>query len=143
MASACCAKLRPQDRLHQYVALIHAPARLADQAVFQQIEVEEAVEPGLGPTLRLFGVSQEGNSVLAHIHGFRPYFYVAAPPGFLNKDLESLKDTINVRLAAAELTIGQCPICHTLGDWLHYPQPQVIMGLPRRRQRTLHQDYML
>jgi DNA polymerase delta subunit 1 len=65
-------------------------------AEFQQIEIEEAVESGLGPTLRLFGVTQEGNSVLAHIHGFRPYFYVAAPPGFMNTDLDSLKDTINV-----------------------------------------------
>jgi DNA polymerase delta subunit 1 len=63
---------------------------------FQQIEIEEAVEAGLGPTLRLFGVTKEGNSVLAHIHGFKPYFYVAAPPGFLNKDLEPFKDTINV-----------------------------------------------
>jgi DNA polymerase delta subunit 1 len=43
-------------------------------------------------------VNQSGNSVLAHVHGFRPYFYVAAPNGFLNKDLEPLKDTINVSI---------------------------------------------
>jgi len=41
-------------------------------------------------------VTDNGNSVLANIHGFRPYFFVAAPSGFLNKDLEPLKDTINV-----------------------------------------------
>jgi ABC-type amino acid transport substrate-binding protein len=34
---------------------------------------------------------------LAHVYGFRPYFYVAAPSGFLNKDLDPLKDTLNVR----------------------------------------------
>jgi DNA polymerase delta subunit 1 len=47
-------------------------------------------------------VTQEGNSVLAHIHGFKPYFYVAAPPGFLNNDLDSLKDTINVSVGFGE-----------------------------------------
>jgi DNA polymerase delta subunit 1 len=67
-------------------------------SAFQQIEIEESVDPKHGPTLRLFGVSQGGNSVLAHVHGFRPYFYIAAPSGFLNKDLDSLKDTINVSL---------------------------------------------
>jgi DNA polymerase delta subunit 1 len=69
----------------------------ADAAqAFQQIEIEEAYEPKHGPSLRLFGVNQNGNSVLAHVHGFKPYFYIAAPSGFLNKDLEPLKDTINV-----------------------------------------------
>jgi DNA polymerase delta subunit 1 len=34
--------------------------------------------------------------VLAHIHGFKPYFYVAAPAGFMNNDLDKLKDAINV-----------------------------------------------
>lgn len=67
-----------------------------DSIAFQQIEIEEHPDPRLGPTLRLFGVNEHGNSVLAHVYGFRPYFYVAAPSGFLNKDLESLKDTINV-----------------------------------------------
>ena len=65
-------------------------------AAFQQIEIEEATDPKTGPVLRLFGVNAEGNSVLAYIHGFKPYFYVAAPPGFLTKDLEPLKDAINV-----------------------------------------------
>lgn len=65
-------------------------------SVFQQIEIEEATDGKDGPALRLFGVTAEGNSVLAHIHGFQPYFYIAAPSGFLNKDLEPLKDVINV-----------------------------------------------
>lgn len=34
--------------------------------------------------------------MLAHVWGFRPYFYVAAPSGFLNEDLSGLKDVINV-----------------------------------------------
>ena len=65
-------------------------------AVFQQIEIEESLEPKHGPVLRLFGVNAKGNSVLAYVHGFKPYFYIAAPAGFLNKDLEPFKDSINV-----------------------------------------------
>lgn len=64
--------------------------------VFQQIEVAESSHPQFGPTLRLFGVTKSGNSMLAHVHGFRPYFYVAAPSGFLQSDLTPLKDTLNV-----------------------------------------------
>ena len=34
------------------------------------------------PIVRMFGVTMEGNSVLAHIHGFTPYFFVPAQAGF-------------------------------------------------------------
>jgi len=30
--------------------------------------------------MRLFGVSQEGHSIVAHIHGYDPYFYVQVSP---------------------------------------------------------------
>jgi DNA polymerase elongation subunit (family B) len=84
---------RPKTR---FVSQLTAAIHRADQSAFQQIDIEEHSDPKLGPTLRLFGVTDNGNSVLANIHGFRPYFFVAAPSGFLNKDLEPLKDTINV-----------------------------------------------
>jgi DNA polymerase delta subunit 1 len=29
------------------------------------------------PIIRLYGVTQEGQSVMAHVHGFTPYFYVS------------------------------------------------------------------
>ena len=28
----------------------------------------------------MFGATAEGNSVLLHVHNFRPYFFVQAPP---------------------------------------------------------------
>lgn len=34
------------------------------------------------PIIRLYGVTEEGHSVFAHIHGFVPYFYIPVPAGF-------------------------------------------------------------
>lgn len=36
---------------------------------------------GKVPIVRMFGVTDSGNSVCCHIHGFAPYFYVPAPNG--------------------------------------------------------------
>lgn len=46
--------------------------------------------------MRLFGLTKNGNSVLLHVHGFKPYFYVAAPKDFMSEDCRSLKDNLNV-----------------------------------------------
>ncbi|KAH6561006.1 hypothetical protein BASA62_010170 [Batrachochytrium salamandrivorans] len=68
-----------------------------DSIVFQQIEIDEYV--GRTPStllskqhsldisqesslLRMFGITETGHSVVCHVHGFSPYFYVAAPQGF-------------------------------------------------------------
>ncbi|WVQ62616.1 uncharacterized protein L199_000763 [Kwoniella botswanensis] len=90
-----------------------------ESIAFQQIELEEATDPKHGPTIRLFGVTQKGNSVLAHVYGFKPYFYVAAPQGFLNKDLEPLKDTINQMFASFGLTVTNCAIFNRRSLWAY------------------------
>ena len=38
------------------------------------------------PIIRMYGVTNDGNSVLAYIHGYAPYFYVPAPPDFKPQD---------------------------------------------------------
>ncbi|ORX34769.1 putative delta DNA polymerase [Kockovaella imperatae] len=88
-----------------------------DSITFQQIEIEEAVDPKGGPVLRLFGVNAAGNSVLAYVHGFKPYFYVAAPPGFLNKDLEPLKDSINSAVQSAIPPVINCAVFNRKSLW--------------------------
>lgn len=60
-----------------------------DTVVFQQLEVDHYVgshiadmpgpHQGPCPVLRMYGVNMEGNSVLAHVHGFLPYLYVPTP----------------------------------------------------------------
>jgi hypothetical protein len=50
------------------------------------------------PILRIYGATEEGNSVLIYVHGFQPYFYVPCWDGFSNDDLKSMGDSLNVRL---------------------------------------------
>jgi DNA polymerase delta subunit 1 len=68
--------------------------------VFQQIDIDESTDPTTGSTLRLFGLTKKGNSVLLHVHGFKPYFYVAAPKDFMTEDCRHLKDQLNVSVGA-------------------------------------------
>ncbi|KAI0705145.1 ribonuclease H-like domain-containing protein [Cytidiella melzeri] len=67
-----------------------------DTIIFQQIDVAESTESSRAPTLRMFGVTEAGNSVLMHVTGFLPYFYVAAPRGFMDEDCASLKNYLNM-----------------------------------------------
>eukprot|EP01132_Coremiostelium_polycephalum_P009895 gene9895-12137_t len=74
---------------------------------FQQIEVDyaELKEPLPGmpgcptvgpiPIVRLFGITKNGNSVLCKVHGFLPYFFIAAPPGFNASHCKDTKEFLN------------------------------------------------
>ena len=60
-----------------------------DAIVFQQIDLDHylgqplqgmpGAQEGTVPIVRMYGVTNEGHSVLAHVHGFLPHFYVPAP----------------------------------------------------------------
>ena len=64
---------------------------------FQQIESEEGMENG-APSIRLFGVNERGNSVMCHVTGFLPYFYIHAPVDFQTKHLQPLQLALEVFL---------------------------------------------
>uniref|UniRef100_A0A8C1RL11 DNA polymerase n=1 Tax=Cyprinus carpio TaxID=7962 RepID=A0A8C1RL11_CYPCA len=109
----------------------HAPPLQpnSDTLIFQQIDLDyylgSAVAgmpgqvQGKVPIVRMFGVTDSGNSVCCHIHGFAPYFYVPAPNGFTSahlaefqrelnsavlKDMRSNKDNIAVTVLAVDIT---------------------------------------
>lgn len=83
----------------------------ADEVVFQIVEVDYTTmqtppEYACGSTepkaavFRIFGVTQGGNSLVAHVHGFKPYFYVRAPPGFTQADIAPFRATLSARIKA-------------------------------------------
>ncbi|CAG8602463.1 12440_t:CDS:10 [Funneliformis mosseae] len=66
-----------------------------DSIIFQQIEVDDCVEPkSREPLIRMFGITETGNSVLCYVTGFRPYFYIPAPIGFRENDMATLQKQI-------------------------------------------------
>ncbi|XP_064635067.1 DNA polymerase delta catalytic subunit-like [Lineus longissimus] len=76
-----------------------------DKFVFQQVDVDYYVGqplPGMPgstvgpvPIIRMYGITMDGNSILAHIHGFPPYFFVTAPLNFKAEDCKKFKNALN------------------------------------------------
>ncbi|XP_069738764.1 LOW QUALITY PROTEIN: DNA polymerase delta catalytic subunit [Phaenicophaeus curvirostris] len=54
--------------------------------------------PGPAPILRVYGVTEAGNSVCLHVHGFSPYFYVLGPPGLEVQHLGELQRELDAAL---------------------------------------------
>lgn len=75
-----------------------------DSITFQQLDIDYYIGqplPGMPgctqgqvPIIRMFGVTMEGNSVLANIHGFLPYFYVQAPANFQKSDCSMFRVSV-------------------------------------------------
>ncbi|KAJ3135221.1 DNA polymerase delta catalytic subunit, partial [Irineochytrium annulatum] len=86
----------------------NAVVDMDDALVFQQIDIEDYVGPAVNglnpyelkdvPILRMFGVTENGASILCHVHGFLPYFYVPAPNGFKEEHIEHFRQSLNVGL---------------------------------------------
>ncbi|XP_043474062.1 DNA polymerase delta catalytic subunit isoform X1 [Leptopilina heterotoma] len=76
-----------------------------DTLCFQQIDVDHYTDQPLSgmpgskvgpvPVMRLYGVTEKGNSVCCHVHGFCPYLFVTAPPQFTNSHCSSFKEALN------------------------------------------------
>lgn len=73
---------------------------------FQQLEIDYVVgqspswmgvRRGKNAILRIFGVTAEGHSVCALVHGFQPYFYVQAPPHFSPDDIYAFRASLEER----------------------------------------------
>ncbi|KAJ2382820.1 DNA-directed DNA polymerase delta, partial [Coemansia sp. RSA 2611] len=74
--------------------------------VFQQMEIDEEFTPATNSiTARLFGVTEEGHSVVCFVHGFFPYFYCPAPAGFDEKNIPQVVAELN-RLTKSTLGAG-------------------------------------
>ncbi|PXF45121.1 DNA polymerase delta catalytic subunit [Gracilariopsis chorda] len=70
----------------------------ADPLVVMQVDVSDdhATEGNGSAILRLFGVTEQGNSVLLRVHRFYHYFYVPVLPGV---EASALNEALNVALS--------------------------------------------
>jgi len=77
-----------------------------DNIILQQIDVDHYIsgQPALGkqipnknvaPVVRIYGITMKGNSVVCHIHGFLPYFYVQAMRGFKEQHCKEFQKHLN------------------------------------------------
>ena len=54
---------------------------------------------GLTPVIRMYGVTMDGNSLLCHVHGFVPYFFVPAQ-SFQQTHCAQFRDALNKAVIA-------------------------------------------
>ena len=59
-----------------------------DALSFQQTSIEWSMDRNQRPVIRIYGVTEEGNSIQCHVHGFRPYAYFSVPTWFGEEDEE-------------------------------------------------------
>ncbi|GAB6033248.1 DNA polymerase delta catalytic subunit [Chamberlinius hualienensis] len=82
----------------------------SDTLIFQQIELDHYIgEPkpgmkgatiGLVPIVRMFGVTEDGHSILCHVHGFTPYFYVSCPNDFRPEHCHTFREALDKAVIA-------------------------------------------
>ncbi|CAJ0893324.1 1152_t:CDS:10 [Entrophospora sp. SA101] len=73
-----------------------------DLVVFQQLEISESVNSyNKAPFIRMFGVTENGNSILCNVNGFQHYFYMPAPNGFKNDEVDNFLNTLEAAVTGA------------------------------------------
>lgn len=58
------------------------------------------IRTGTVPVIRMFGVTDGGHSVLCHVHGFLPYFFIEAPSGFKQEHCRAFKEALSKAVLA-------------------------------------------
>merc|ERR1712223_1042568 len=81
-----------------------------DMLQFQQVDIDHYIGkplPGMPgaksgpvPIMRMFGVTNKGNSVCCHVHRFNPYLYVQAPKEFKHENLRDFRVALNQAVLA-------------------------------------------
>ncbi|KAM0793205.1 DNA-directed DNA polymerase delta [Microbotryomycetes sp. NB124-2] len=89
----------------------------SDAVVLQQIDIEEFTPPGKGPQVRIYGVTDSGNSVMLHVTGFLPYFWIAAPKDFTNNDCKPLMDHLNQTVFSGARPVHSIQVANKRSLW--------------------------
>lgn len=92
---------------------------MSDGIVFQQIDIEHyqgrpheklifssnKLSKSELPIMKIFGVTPDQNSIMCHVHGFKPYFYIPCPAGMNEFDIPEFLDFFNKKNIALEAEI--------------------------------------
>ncbi|KAL3312040.1 DNA polymerase delta catalytic subunit [Cichlidogyrus casuarinus] len=121
----------------------------SDKIIFQILDVDHYKGakvngmPGKAdtyiPISRLFGITETGNSICAHVYGFLPYFYVPAPPELTDASdlrlcLEALNAAVLKQLRAKEAEGIPNPVVG-----LKLQQKENIYGYNNQKKETFLQ----
>ncbi|OUM64108.1 hypothetical protein PIROE2DRAFT_66246 [Piromyces sp. E2] len=116
-----------------------------DPIIFQQIEIDDYVKiennefntdlgsnKKLEPVIRFFGCTENGNSVVCHVHGFYHYLYVPAPLNFKECNLQDFKEALNTNndIKKVEIVLRES-IYHFHGNQ-KTPFIKITINLPKQ-----------
>ncbi|PFH62079.1 hypothetical protein XA68_15170 [Ophiocordyceps unilateralis] len=82
-----------------------------DALCFQSIDAEEGTLHGGKATVKLFGVTEKGHSVLLHVTDFKHYLYVPAPPMFKAQDTKAYQTYLESQIAQHQPAIHSISMC--------------------------------
>lgn len=87
---------------------------LTSSLVFQQIEIDHIQGPAHHcvkfetgsneslPIFRLYGITPEQHSVMVHVHGFLPYFYIPCPSLMTEADLDDFQSSLEMKMRESD-----------------------------------------
>ena len=83
-----------------------------DSLCFQSIEAEEGTLHGGRATVKLFGVTAEGYSVMLHVTDFKHYLYVPAPVMFQPQDCNAYKAFLESQISQHQPAIHSVAVAY-------------------------------
>lgn len=93
---------------------------------------------GIVPVLRMFGVTDAGNSVCAHVHGFTPYLWTAPPGPMGEEDILAFKDSLEKQMIGSKR--GRMDAC--VRAVLLVPEKQSLLGYHGGRKQPMLQIFV-
>ena len=100
-----------------------------------------ALVAGPVPIVQMFGVTESGNSVMCHVHGFAPYFYCPAPTGFKESMCDQFRRQLDTEVLAnlyssmkdVKTAVLHVEMCMKESIYKWAPPPFHLLPLPTRR----------